>query len=46
MAKREIALVALTIVAIAINLFGAITFDRANRYYDKDPTQKVLYQPD
>jgi hypothetical protein len=38
--------VALMIVAIAINLFGAITFDRAHRFYDKDTTQRAIFQPD
>lgn len=38
--------IALTVIAIAINLFGAVTFDRAFRFYDKDPTQRVIYQPD
>lgn len=33
-------------LAIAINLFGAITFDRAHRFYDSDSTQRVLFQPD
>jgi hypothetical protein len=37
---------ALTVLAIAINLFGAITFDRAQRFYDKDSTQRVIHQPD
>ena len=37
---------ALMVLAIAINLFGALTFDRAHRFYDKDPTQKVIFQPD
>jgi len=32
--------------AIAINLFGALTFDRAWEYYDDDPTQNVIFQPD
>jgi hypothetical protein len=40
------AFMALTVVAIAINLFGAITFDRAHRFYDKDGTQRVIHQPD
>lgn len=38
--------IALMVVAIGINLFGAITFDRAHRYYDKDGSQKVIFQPD
>jgi len=32
----------LTLVAIAINLFGAITFDRANHFYDRDPTKGLV----
>jgi hypothetical protein len=32
--------------AIAVNLFGAITFDRVPRFYDSDPTQQVIFQPD
>jgi hypothetical protein len=38
--------IALALVAVAVNTFGAITFDRAHRYYDKDATQKVIFQPD
>ncbi len=38
--------IALLVVAVAVNLFGAITFDRAFRYYDRDSTQRVLFQPD
>jgi hypothetical protein len=37
---------ALLAVACAINLFGAITFDRAQRFYDQDSTQQVIFQPD
>jgi hypothetical protein len=32
--------------AVAINLFGAITFDRIERFYDRDATQRVIFQPD
>jgi hypothetical protein len=32
--------------ALAVNLFGALTFDRAQRFYDQDPTQNVMFQPD
>lgn len=32
--------------AIAINTFGAITFDRAHRYYDDDSSQDRLFHPD
>jgi hypothetical protein len=37
---------ALLTAACAINLFGAITFDRAARFYDPDSTQQVIFQPD
>ncbi|HEY4120109.1 MAG TPA: hypothetical protein VGM56_19730 [Byssovorax sp.] len=39
---------ALGAVAVAVNLFGAVTFGREGyeRYYFVDPTQKVLVQPD
>jgi hypothetical protein len=38
----------LTLVAIAINAFGAVTFDRPKyaRYYYNQATQGTLYQPD
>ena len=36
----------LLLLAIAINLFGALTFDRAYVYYDSDPTQQLIFQPD
>lgn len=36
----------LLVFAIAVNLFGAITFDRVPRFYDQDPTQQVIFQPD
>ena len=38
--------IALGVVAVAINTFGAITFDRAHQFYDNDRTQTVLFQPD
>jgi hypothetical protein len=37
---------ALALYAFAINLFGAITFDRDDRFYDNDSTQRVIFQPD
>jgi len=37
---------ALLVVAIAINTFGALTFDRAPRFYDTDASQRVIFQPD
>jgi len=32
--------------AIVVNTFGAVTFDRYHRFYDSDPTQQVIFQPD
>ena len=34
------------VLAIAINAFGAITFDRAQVFYDDDNSQERLFQPD
>lgn len=34
------------VFAIAVNTFGALTFDRAGEFYDNDPTQNVIFQPD
>jgi hypothetical protein len=34
------------VFSLVINTFGAVTFDRVHRLYDRDPTQKVLFQPD
>ncbi|MCA9606940.1 MAG: hypothetical protein KC619_15140 [Myxococcales bacterium] len=34
------------VFAIGVNLFGAITFDRASMFYDDDGTQERLFQPD
>lgn len=38
----------LAIVAVVINAFGALTFQRAGyeRFYFLDPTQKIVHQPD
>jgi hypothetical protein len=36
----------LFVFALAVNLFGAITFDRASMFYDSDSTQQVIFQPD
>jgi hypothetical protein len=36
----------LFVVALGINAFGAVTFDRAWRFYDSDPSQRVIFQPD
>lgn len=38
--------VALLVLAVAINTFGAITFDRAQLFYDDDGSQERLFQPD
>jgi hypothetical protein len=35
-----------TLFAFVINTFGALTFDRAHRYYDDDRTQNRVFQPD
>ena len=32
--------------AILLNTFGAVTFDRYHEFYDDDPTQRVIFQPD
>ena len=32
--------------AIVVNTFGAVTFDRYHQFYDDDPTQQVIFQPD
>ncbi|HEX7480052.1 MAG TPA: hypothetical protein VF331_19800 [Polyangiales bacterium] len=37
---------ALLAFACLVNLFGALTFDRAERFYDQDGTQNVMFQPD
>ena len=34
------------VFAVALNTFGAVTFDRHHQFYDTDPTQRVLFQPD
>ena len=34
------------VFALAVNTFGAITFDRQHRFYDDDNTQRRLFQPD
>lgn len=38
--------VAVLVLAVAINAFGAITFNRAWQFYDDDNTQERLFQPD
>ena len=38
--------IALLVFAMAVNTFGAITFDRAAMFYDDDGTQERLFQPD
>ncbi len=34
------------VFAIVVNTFGAVTFDRYHQFYDDDPTQQVIFQPD
>lgn len=36
------------VVSVAVNLFGALTFERAgwSRFYFVEPTQRIIYQPD
>ena len=36
----------LMVFSIAINAFGAVTFDRAWQFYDGDPTQNIIFHPD
>ena len=36
----------LMVAAMFFNTFGAVTFDRMHRFYDRDRTQKVIFQPD
>lgn len=38
--------VALVVLSIAINLFGAVTFDRVPTFYDGDLSQRQFFQPD
>ena len=38
--------VACALFSIAVNTFGAVTFDRFHQFYDDDPTQRVIFQPD
>jgi hypothetical protein len=37
---------ALLLWAVAVNLFGAITFDRVEKFYDSDASQQIIFQPD
>ncbi len=34
------------VFAVIVNTFGAVTFDRHHQFYDDDPTQRVVFQPD
>ncbi|QQR90617.1 MAG: hypothetical protein IPJ88_02415 [Myxococcales bacterium] len=38
--------IALAVVSIAINTFGALTFERAWEFYHIDPSQSIIFQPD
>jgi hypothetical protein len=44
--KQGVLWYVLLVFAIAVNLFGAITFDRVPLFYDHDPTQQLIFQPD
>lgn len=37
---------ACALFAVLVNTFGAVTFDRHHGFYDADPTQQVIFQPD
>ncbi len=37
---------ACAIFAVVVNTFGAVTFNRHHQFYDDDPTQRVIFQPD
>ena len=36
----------LLVWSCAVNTFGACTFERAERFYDRDGSQQVIFQPD
>lgn len=44
--RYRIGFYTLMLFALLINLFGAVTFDRMNQFYDNDPTQRIIFQPD
>ncbi|MEM9069631.1 MAG: hypothetical protein AAGE52_14050, partial [Myxococcota bacterium] len=44
--RFSVGFAALLVFSIAINLFGAVTFNRAGQFYDDDNTQETLFQPD
>jgi len=37
---------ACAVFAVVVNTFGAATFNRHHQFYDDDPTQRVIFQPD
>jgi hypothetical protein len=41
-----VAFLSCAVFAIVVNTFGAVTFDRYQQFYDEDPTQQVIFQPD
>jgi hypothetical protein len=43
---RSLPFIAAMIFAIAVNLFGAITFNRAPQFYDDDASQTRVFEPD
>jgi hypothetical protein len=42
--RRRLAMMVAMVWAIGINTFGAVTFNRADRWYERDPS--LLFQPD
>ncbi|MCX7807754.1 MAG: hypothetical protein N2515_04025, partial [Deltaproteobacteria bacterium] len=43
---RSFGFLGAAVFAVVVNTFGAITFDRAWQFYDDDPTQERVFQPD
>jgi len=41
-----LAFLSCAVLAIVVNTFGAVTFDRHPQFYDDDPTQQLIFQPD
>ena len=41
-----LAFMSCAVLAVLLNTFGAATFDRYQQFYDDDPTQQVISQPD
>ena len=43
---RSLPFVAAMLFAVAVNLFGAITFNRVPQFYDDDASQTRVFEPD